>query len=383
MTTPFALILPSSQNGVGGAPMRWRALRDALAPQGCTVIELSCDRSTTCGAVCETTGRRRTPIERIWHHNRLYCPKYADALLATLTASGATNVICSGLETHLYVSHFAATGAVRVIYDMHNVEHKLYRDIQNAAPADSIHARLFSDEHIDMVADAERSTIASAHEVWCCTPVDRHTVLSTFAGIDPQKVRIVPNSVPLPSQRPNLTTSRRHACFVGRFDHYPNIVAARTLTAEVAPLLSMADPPLPLLLAGANVLPELDIPIQANVAFVADPPDAAALMRDGILLVPLTLGGGSRLKVLEAFAAGAPVVSTAKGVEGLDVEPGLHYLPAETPEEFAATALELSRDQELSAAVAVAAWELAAERYSIEALAKRLVSTAVTNGTRA
>ena len=54
-----------------------------------------------------------------------------------------------------------------------------------------------------------------------------------------------------------------------------------------------------------------------------------------VSLVPLRAGGGSRLKVLESFAHGVPVIATAKAVEGLDVRPEMHFLPAENATEFA------------------------------------------------
>ena len=55
-----------------------------------------------------------------------------------------------------------------------------------------------------------------------------------------------------------------------------------------------------------------------------------------VMPVPLSAGGGTRLKVLEAFASGVPVVSTAKGVEGLGLVAEQHYLQAEDPDEFVA-----------------------------------------------
>jgi len=80
--------------------------------------------------------------------------------------------------------------------------------------------------------------------------------------------------------------------------------------------------------------------------------------------VPLTAGAGTRVKILEAFAARVPVVSTAKGVEGLDAEPGRHYLRAETGDEFVAALTRLRDDPTLGERIAGDAAALVDARYS-------------------
>ena len=91
-----------------------------------------------------------------------------------------------------------------------------------------------------------------------------------------------------------------------------------------------------------------------------------------VMAVPLTVGSGSRFKILEGFALGAPVVSTAKGMEGLAASPGEHYLPAETPAEFAAAILGLVRSRRRRDALTSAAWRLVRDRYSVPALSDTL-----------
>jgi glycosyltransferase involved in cell wall biosynthesis len=83
-----------------------------------------------------------------------------------------------------------------------------------------------------------------------------------------------------------------------------------------------------------------------------------------VMAVPLFQGGGTHLKVLEAFAAGVPVVSTRKGAEGLGAEPATHLLLAETADEFADAILALWRDHALVERVTGHARALVAERFS-------------------
>jgi glycosyltransferase involved in cell wall biosynthesis len=91
-------------------------------------------------------------------------------------------------------------------------------------------------------------------------------------------------------------------------------------------------------------------------------PDLAAeWSRATALVVPLRSGGGTRLKVLEAFAHGVPVVSTALGVEGVGAVPGLHYACGDTAEELVASARAVLADADRREGLARAARDLVHE----------------------
>jgi glycosyltransferase involved in cell wall biosynthesis len=94
--------------------------------------------------------------------------------------------------------------------------------------------------------------------------------------------------------------------------------------------------------------------------------------RATIVVVPLLSGGGTRLKILEAFAAGRAVVSTTIGAEGLDVGHEEHLLVADGAETFAAETTRLLRDGALRARRAGAARRLAEERYDWKILGEQL-----------
>ena len=88
-------------------------------------------------------------------------------------------------------------------------------------------------------------------------------------------------------------------------------------------------------------------------------------------VVPIRAGGGTRIKILEAFASGVPVVSTALGAEGLNVEDGVHLLIADTPDAFAAACVRLARDEGLRARIIPAARQLQEDQYSLNMLKQR------------
>jgi len=86
-----------------------------------------------------------------------------------------------------------------------------------------------------------------------------------------------------------------------------------------------------------------------------------------IMALPIMIGSGTRFKILEAFAAECPVVSTRKGAEGIDAEDGTHLLLRETPEAFADAILGLRADPPTTARMTAAAFALVRNRYSWEA----------------
>ncbi|MEO1576327.1 MAG: glycosyltransferase family 4 protein [Pseudomonadota bacterium] len=96
--------------------------------------------------------------------------------------------------------------------------------------------------------------------------------------------------------------------------------------------------------------------------------------RAAVYVIPLRVGGGTRLKVFEAMASGCPVVSTAIGVEGLGLEDGVHYLNAESPEDFAAATCRVLNDRELADRLARAARKYVEDNASNAIVARRFES---------
>jgi glycosyltransferase involved in cell wall biosynthesis len=110
------------------------------------------------------------------------------------------------------------------------------------------------------------------------------------------------------------------------------------------------------------------------VHFTGRLPDVkGAIGGSTISVVPLLTGGGTRLKVLEALALGTPVVSTSKGIEGLDVTDGVHVLVADTAETFAGAILRLLAQGDLAARLSDAGRMLVARSYTWDAIGRRLL----------
>ena len=109
---------------------------------------------------------------------------------------------------------------------------------------------------------------------------------------------------------------------------------------------------------------------------------AGAYLNADAVLVPIRAGGGTRIKVLEAFSRRRPVVSTSAGVEGIELADGKHALIADTPAGFADACLRLIREPCLGQELTQHAFELVGERHSDKALAAALIPLATRPATR-
>jgi glycosyltransferase involved in cell wall biosynthesis len=138
--------------------------------------------------------------------------------------------------------------------------------------------------------------------------------------------------------------------FFGSFVHFPNVDAARRLKDAIFPLVQARHPRSLLYIVGENPPSELIASPDGQVVVTGRVPDLEPYMaRAAVVAVPIRLGSGMRVKVLEALAAGKPVVASRLAVEGLGVVDGEQLLTAETDDEFAERISLLLGDDELRA----------------------------------
>jgi glycosyltransferase involved in cell wall biosynthesis len=291
------------------------------------------------------------------------------ALLRQVAANRPDAVVVSSLDLYQYLLGLrnAVTGSL--VLDMHNVESSLYRNIAEAAAHHDKALASQLDFYWRAVAIIEETAIRAADQVWACSARDAAELVQLHRP--DCEVTVVPNAVDVTPAGPISTDPPWRLLFAGRLDWYPNVDAAERLIAEVAPLLARRAPGVPLLLAGAHPGPLSTRTMPGNVLVISNPEDMARFWPGSILAVPLRLGSGSRLKILEAFAAGCPVVTTAKGIEGIDAEPGRHYLLGEDSEELVEAVCQLLADPKMCASMVAEAHTLVAQRYSLEEVAKR------------
>ena len=253
----------------------------------------------------------------------------------------------------------------------HNVESLLWKRYveHQTNPLKALYLYL----HYRKVVSFERSNLSRFKHVVCVSQndMDRLTMLSPLP-----KYSVVPNGVDLEYFRPLATSQEPYRLvFTGSMDWRPNQDAVRFFVAGIYPRIKAAEPRASLILVGRNAPESLramceshsDITVTGTVNDVRPYIASAA-----VYVVPLRIGGGTRLKILEAMAMGKPVVSTSVGCEGLAVVGDRNLLVADQPDRFADMVLRLLKDSALAAEIGQAGHDVVRQAYGWDEIADTL-----------
>ncbi|HXY41667.1 MAG TPA: glycosyltransferase family 4 protein [Vicinamibacteria bacterium] len=233
--------------------------------------------------------------------------------------------------------------ACPVVVDRHKVDWAYHQAMAAVAPAE---ARV----HLDEAARFRywEGLLRGSFERILVPGASDRALLEAVHG--PGTVTVIPIGIADDLRPPSAHPGRiDHVLLYGALDYAPNVAAQRFFFDDVWPELRRCAPQLTVRLVGSG-RPPLGgpQPADARVEMRGYVPDLVDVLgAPGVLLVPLRVGGGARTKILEALACGMPIVSTAVGVENLDLVPERDFLLAETAQEFQQAVLRLSRDPEL------------------------------------
>jgi glycosyltransferase involved in cell wall biosynthesis len=218
----------------------------------------------------------------------------------------------------------------------------------------------------------ERTVAARVRRVVVCSEADQRR-------LDVANCTVIPNGY-APPERPlgRLPVGQPPVVlFAGLLSYPPNRDAAVLLVRDIAPRLRASLPGVQIRLVGpgSEAVRRLDDPPRVTVTgFVGDLTEE--LTRADVVAVPLLYGGGTRIKILEAFAHRIPVVSTTVGAAGLEVTPGQELLIGDTPDAFARGCVLLLTDPGRRAALADAAQQLYRRRYRADLIHDLIVALA-------
>jgi polysaccharide biosynthesis protein PslH len=219
----------------------------------------------------------------------------------------------------------------------------------------------------------ERRATGEADQTVAVSDADADLLRNEFGA---RRVAVVENGVDTTFFQPtDSAPDANRILFLGSLDWRPNLDAVAQLLERVFPAVRAAESGARLEIVGRNPPAWLrrratEIP---GVELHADVPDVRPhLARCGVLAVPLRIGGGSRLKILEALASGVPVVSTVIGAEGLHLEPGRHLTVVASVDEMANALVQAIRRPEEARERAERGRKRVLSRYDWDALADQL-----------
>jgi sugar transferase (PEP-CTERM/EpsH1 system associated) len=221
--------------------------------------------------------------------------------------------------------------AAPVFYDWHNIESEAMRrySLNSRFPAKKLYSHITAKQLLRV----EREILGTAAGHLVCSGRERTQLITERAQA---RIAVIENGVDTTyfAETAAAKGKRHRIVFVGSMDYHANADVAIGFARDIWPGIHKRFPDWVLTLVGSNPGPAvLALRQFQNVEVTGTVPDVRPYYREALAsIVPLRVGGGTRLKILEAMAAGVPVVSTTLGVEGLDVVPGRHILIADDHE---------------------------------------------------
>lgn len=216
----------------------------------------------------------------------------------------------------------------------------------------------------------ERSNIGKFQRVIAVSEQDR-AFMGRFMPLD--KISVVPTGVDLEQYRSNSggQSARPLVMFTGTMDFEPNIDGVEYFCREIWPRVLKAVPDARFRIVGKNPVAAVRRLASETIEVTGTVPSVAEHLQEAwVLVVPLRMGGGTRLKIYEGMAMGRAVVSTSVGAEGLDVRNGKDILLSDGVETFAQAVITLLREPELRKRYERAAAELVS-RFDWSSVAER------------
>lgn len=306
---------------------------------------------------------------------RLYSSVFRDRLAERLAETPFDVVQIEGIELAPYLSTIEESPPrPLIVYEDHNAEWVL----QKRACLTDLHiplrwpAAAYSFVQWMRLKRYEANVCRRADRVVAVSEADREAILAVAPDAI---VTVVPNGVDLDEhtsyQGPTIPYD---LVFTGKMDYRPNVDAALWLGREVWPLIHSQRPDTRLAIVGQRPHPRLE-PLRkdANIVITGWVPDVRPYIAGATVFVaPLRVGGGTRLKLLQAMVMGAAVVATSLGAEGFAVRHGRELLLADTAQEFAQAVLGLLEDPERRAQLGQAAHRFVSETYGWDALVPQI-----------
>jgi len=257
----------------------------------------------------------------------------------------------------------------KYILFQHNVETIIWR--RHAETAKSRLRRAYFEQQARKMLVYEESVCRAAQHVIAVSALDAKLMREMF-GLP--EVSFVDTGVDIEHFSRQPSPPKADLVFVGSMDWRPNIDGINYFVRSILPLIRRGRPDCSLVVAGRDPTPEILALAAADprIKVTGTVPDVRPyLWGSTVSIVPLRIGGGTRLKIYESMAAKTAVVSTTTGAEGLVIDPPRTIRIADSPEDFAAQCVELLNNEDARQQQVEAAWQMVASRFSWDVIARQ------------
>lgn len=247
------------------------------------------------------------------------------------------------------------------IFDAHNVDSELWKD--QAKIANNPNLLKYSKSALTV----ERNLYQLFSLCFCCSSTDQKKLAALNSH--PANLVVIPNGVDTAEKKFDPESGKNTLCnllFCGTLDYGPNTEGLLWFHSKIFPLVKAQLPQVKLTVIGKmhKERPYDNLKIDESVNFIGYVEDVAPYYRQSsLLIVPLLKGSGTRLKILEAMSMGNPIVSTSIGAEGIEANPGKHFMLADTEEAFARAIVQLLQDSSLFETMRKEARKLVEKKY--------------------
>ncbi|XZF14321.1 glycosyltransferase [Chitinophagaceae bacterium MMS25-I14] len=303
------------------------------------------------------------------HAERFYHKSFEQRIVEILQAFRPDVIQMESIYLSVYYPVIKVNSAALLVQRLHNVEYEVWQRL--AAETSSSVKRYYLNNLARRLRRFELQVWDETDLLLPITEVDADHIKNAGCRTD---ILVAPYGLP-ENKHEQIPGSLLQGYHLGAMDWLPNAEAMDWFLDEIWPVIHDAVPDFSFSFAGRNMPQRFTENLPEGVTCAGEVADAAAFMAGKqILIVPLRSGGGIRVKIMEAMAAGRMVISTATGMQGIDAEPGVHYLLADTASAFAAQVFFCQQNPGKAAEIMHNGHTFIMERYGQKNIMNRLLA---------
>ncbi|MFC1849853.1 glycosyltransferase family 4 protein [candidate division CSSED10-310 bacterium] len=375
MITPYAPFPPNS----GGRIRMWEQITYLGKRHQLTVVafvssseeyELGRILKSRCYQVIMVNQKLSTPIESKYQQKLPYILRKYDSveMWKTLAEQRGQDFDIVLIE-HIYMAHYQQLFPGQCILEEQNIESEIFKQ---QALLGASQQQVFPQSRARSLNKATwLHMVLHENQTWPKFPLR-----ITVSEKDKQEIEqrcntgrtvVIENGVNLNTFTPVTPIHSRKILFMGTLEYHPNIDGLYYALNHIFPRIWRSDPSISIVIAGRNP-PQAVFNLAASnprIELFATPADIREVAKlCSLTIVPLRIGGGTRIKILHSMALGLPVVTTGLGCQGLRVRDNHHLLIRDTPEQFATAVRQLCSDETLRNSLIRNGRKLVTEQYN-------------------